>query len=126
MLRLGVQAGADPRRVERLTRELHDALTADDDVRAAGITVSPAPPPEAEPGAKGTIETAAALIVLGRYFARPAADALIAAIQSWCARDRRVTVTLTDGDRSIDIVGSPTGAQKDMVEGFWRDGQNSR
>jgi hypothetical protein len=61
------------------------------------------------------------VLVAGAPYARPAADALIAAIQSWCARDRRTSVTVRDGERSVQIVGSPTRRQAELLEQFWRD-----
>jgi hypothetical protein len=73
-------------------------------------------------GGKGTVTDAIAVLVAGTPYARPAADALTGAVQSWCARDRRTSVTVRDGDRSVEIVGSPTRRQTELLEQFWRSG----
>jgi hypothetical protein len=48
------------------------------------------------------------------------ADVLTAALEKWCSRDRRVSVRLREGDRTVEIVGNPTKQQKELLEEFWQ------
>ena len=122
-LRVQVLAGSDPLRIERLTDDLLSTLAASDITRA-GLTISPVGR-TTEPGSKGNLEAVVALLVAGAPYAQPAAEVLTAAIQGWCARDRRVTVLITEGDRRVEIVGDPTPAQRELVDDFWRHGRES-
>lgn len=122
-LRVQVLAGSDPLRIERLTDDLLNALVGSDITRA-GITISPVGRTTG-PGGKGTLETVVALLVAGAPYAQPAAEVLTAAIQGWCARDRRVRVLISEGDRQVEIVGDPTPAQRELVDDFWRHGRES-
>lgn len=118
-----VLAGSDPVRIERLTHNLLDTLSTSD-VSRAGVTISPVTR-AAGPGSKGTLEAVIALLVAGAPYAQPAAEVLTAAIQGWCARDRRARVLVSDGDRRVEIVGNPTPAQQEIVDEFWRQGADS-
>jgi Effector Associated Constant Component 1 len=120
MLQLELRSGGDRLRLERLTRELLDHLNGDPDVTHAGLTVTPSPPAPPNAGSKGVVDTAVVLLVAGAPYAQPAADALSTAIQSWCQRDPRHVVRITDGDRSVEVVGNPTRAQRDLIEQFVR------
>ena len=124
-VQLEVSAGGDPLREERLTRDLHKALIADEALAAAGVSVTPAPPPPPRPGSKGTVETLVTLLLAGAPYAQPTADILTSAIEKWCARDRRVTVRLRDGDRSVDVVGDPTPEQEALIKKFWQQSDDS-
>lgn len=117
VLHVEILSGRDPLRREQLTRALHTALSGDHRLRDVRIEPLSAGPPSE--GAKGSIEAAVALLIAGAPYARPTADALIGAIQSWCDRDRRTTVRITDGDRSVDVVGDPTPEQRALVEQFF-------
>jgi hypothetical protein len=119
-LQLEVLAGGDPLRQERLIHDLHEHLVADESLAAAGVTIAPAPPLPARRSKKGTVETVVALLVAGAPYAQPVADVLTAALEKWCSRDRRVSVRLRDGDRTVEIVGNPTKQQKELLEEFWQ------
>jgi hypothetical protein len=119
-LQIELCSGGDRLRVERLTRELLDHLNGDLDVIDAGLTITPAPPTPPDAGSKGVVDTAVVLLVAGAPYAQPAADALSTAIQSWCKRDPRHVVRITDGERSVEVVGNPTRAQRDLIEKFVR------
>jgi hypothetical protein len=119
-LRVQVLAGSDPLRIEQLTHDLLGTLS-NSDVARTGVTISPVTR-VAGPGSKGNLEAIVALLVAGAPYAQPAADVLIAAIQGWCARDRRVRVLVSDGDRRAEIVGDPTPTQREIVDDFWRRG----
>lgn len=123
-LHISVRAGSDRRRVERLTDELRGALARDTDLLREGVRVAESDPGPHIPGSKGALETTATLVVIGQFFARPVADVLIAAIQGWCARDRRVSVDVSDGERTITIVGTPRPEHQQAIEEFFgsRDG----
>jgi hypothetical protein len=124
-LLLEVSAGGDPLRKERLTRDLQNVLQSDQALAAAGVSVIVAPPPPAPPGAKGTFEAVLTLLAAGAPYAQPAADVLTSAIEKWCSRDRRVTVRLRDGDRSVDVVGDPTPEQEALIKEFWQQSDDS-
>jgi hypothetical protein len=120
-VQLEVVDRGDRLRRERLTRELHEHLEAEGELTAAGLRVTTAPPLPAPPGSKGTLDNVIMLLVAGAPYAQPAADALTAAIEGWCKRDRRVAVRIRDGDRSVEIVGDPTDQQRQLVSQFWSD-----
>lgn len=115
-VRLEVSAGGDVLRQERLTRDLRDELTA-----LEGIDIAFGAPDD--PGGedhKGTLETAVALIVTITTLRGPITQLLVTAIREWCARDGRRVVHLTDGDRSLEVVGNPTEAQQHVIGEFVR------
>lgn len=124
VLRLEVAAGADPLRRESLTNDLRETLLADPGVDAAGLVVTSLRA-EPAPGAKGAVTDVVAVLVAGGVYARPAADVLVAAVQSWCARDRRISVTARDGARSVEFVGSPTRREADLLQRFFHDHDHS-
>jgi|SRR4051812_26957716 hypothetical protein len=124
-LLLEVLAGGDPLREERLTRDLQDVLQSDQALAAARVSIVAAPPPPAHPDAKGTFEAVLTLLAAGAPYAQPAADILTSAIERWCSRDRRVTVRLRDGDRSVDVVGEPTPEQEALIKEFWQQSDDS-
>jgi hypothetical protein len=124
-LLLEVSAGGDPLREERLTRDLHNVLQSDQALVAAGVSVVVAPAPPAPPGVKGSFEAVLTLMAAGAPYAQPAADVLRSAIEKWCSRDRRVTVRLRDGERSVDVVGDPTPEQEALIKEFWRQSDDS-
>ncbi|MFB9743508.1 hypothetical protein ACFFOU_20560 [Pseudonocardia sulfidoxydans] len=120
---LEVQGPSDPLVRERLTSELRLALTTDPSLHElTGLSFSASP--SAQDGAKGVTDVVA-LVVAGVPYAKPLATMLGQAISGWCARDRRTTVTVHDGERTIEIVGSPTAAQQELMEKFWRGDSNT-
>jgi hypothetical protein len=120
VLQLEVAAGADPLVRERLTNDLCRTLLADPGIDAAGLVIT-SPQPSSSPGAKGPVTDVVAVLVAGTVYARPVADVLIAAVQSWCARDRRISVKIRDGDRRAEFVGSPTRRETELIERFFSD-----
>lgn len=121
-LTVTVNAGSDPRRRERAVQDLRVALVDDPAVTRTGIAVTRVPGHPAPDGAKGTVElvgAAGTLAVLGQWYAPHVADVLKTAIQEWCARDRRVSVTVHDGDRSVSFTGTPDAEQQAVIDRFF-------
>lgn len=114
ILQLEVVAGSDVLRHERLTRDLCDDLST---LSGVNVSFEAAAAPSGE-GRKGTMATVLTLIATITTMGRPAAQVLIAAIQEWCARDGRRIVRIKDGDRTLEIIGNPTGAQQSAIEEF--------
>ncbi|WP_075300985.1 MULTISPECIES: hypothetical protein [unclassified Pseudonocardia] len=121
-LTVTVHVGSDPRRRERSAQDLRAALVDDPTIAGAGITVTRRSRQLAPDGTKSAIELVAAagtLAVIGRWYVPHVADVLTTAIQAWCAQDRRMSVTLHDGDRSLTYTGKPDAAQRAVIERFF-------
>ncbi|MEV7008937.1 hypothetical protein [Streptosporangium sp. NPDC051022] len=121
-VRLEVLTGGDSLRQERLTRALRDEL-----VRVDGVTVefevTRAVPAD---GRKSAVAAEAVLWMTLAASARPVSQLLITAIKEWCAVERHRKVSLSDGERSIEISGRPDAAQERLVREFLRDDEEAR
>jgi hypothetical protein len=110
-LRCTVLPDGDPLLRERLTKDLYDLLFNE---------IPVAYPPAADrPGSKGAAVDIATLVVSGTV---PVALAkLVALVRTWCERDTRRTVEVTDGERTLRITGNPTKSQLEAIERFIGD-----
>jgi hypothetical protein len=120
MLRLEVVAGADPLRLERLTEDLRTTISNDKTLRSAGV-VAQRPMGSSHAGSKGSAQDVATILLETAPFALPVLSALADVIGRWCARDRRSTVRISHGDRSMEITGDPTPEQRAAIERFLSD-----
>lgn len=116
-VRLAVLAGDDPRRIEQLTADLETALKSDRRLHETGVTITH-PSVRQRPHGKGVVQDAVAVLQASAPIAGPALGALATAVVTWCARDRRATVRVTEGERSIEISGDPSGAQQAVLDRF--------
>ncbi|MEU0519098.1 hypothetical protein [Streptosporangium sp. NPDC006007] len=120
-VRLEVLAGGDGLRQERLTRELRDELA-----RVNGVTVEfAAAQAVPESGRKGGTAAEMVLWVTVAASARPVSQMLITVIKEWCAVERHRKVSVSEGERSIEISGRPDAAQERLVREFLRNGEES-
>lgn len=120
-VRLEVLAGGDSLRQERLTRELRDELA-----RIDGVTVEFAAVQAARgSGHKGAMTAEVVLWVIVAASARPVSQLLITVVKEWCAVERHRKVSVSEGERSIEISGRPDAAQERLVREFLRHGEES-
>ncbi|MFI6323776.1 hypothetical protein ACIBG8_40045 [Nonomuraea sp. NPDC050556] len=103
----------DVLRHERQTRALYMALKDLDEVQ---VDFAPQEPARAD-GHKGGVVDLALVAAVG-VASRPAVQLLITTIKEWCATERHKKVVLKDGERSVEIDGSPDAAQERMIRQF--------
>lgn len=120
-VRLEVLAGGDGLRQERLTRELRDELARIDGVTVEFAAVQAAP----GSGHKGAMTAEVALWVTIAASARPVSQLLITVVKEWCAVERHRKVSVSEGERSIEISGRPDAAQERLVREFLRNDEES-
>ncbi len=120
-VRLEVLAEGDTLRQERLTRALREELARLDGVTVEFATAQAAPADGRKSGATADM----ALWVTLAAAARPTSRLLITAIKEWCSVERNRKVSLSDGERLIEISGRPDAAQERLVREFLRDGEES-
>ncbi|GAA1837132.1 hypothetical protein GCM10009772_13290 [Pseudonocardia alni subsp. carboxydivorans] len=128
-LTIMVNAGSDPRRRARSAEELLGVLSRDPAFVEAGLSAReprlPAPPDGAK-GAAELVGVAGTLAVVGKWYLPPAAEVLKSVLGAWCARDRRISVTVTEGDRSLTFTGSPGPEERALIDRFFEHASEDR